>query len=236
MDYSLNSWFPQDGISFSAWKEWRESVLHPDKLLEPEETEWVTYYVGVDLGMRRDPSTVAVVELRENARFERFHYVKYLKRFSLRTLYSNVAATLAKIDSQLKGEHTTLTYSIDATGVGDAVIELIERKMPLADIYRVYVTGGISATFDGREVRLPKSQLVSTLVAAFDSDRVYLSKKSHSLDAMLDELENYEIHVSDEGSDSFGAFKTGKHDDLVTSLGLAVWLGEQFGARSLLFW
>jgi hypothetical protein len=68
MDYSLNSWFPQDGISFSAWKEWRESVLHPDKLLEPEETEWVTYYVGVDLGMRRDPSTVAVVELRENAR------------------------------------------------------------------------------------------------------------------------------------------------------------------------
>jgi hypothetical protein len=31
----------------------------------------------------------------------------------------------------------------------------------------------------------------------------------------------YEVRVSDDGHDRYGAFRTGKHDDLVTALGLA---------------
>jgi Terminase RNaseH-like domain len=128
-------------------------------------------------------------------------------------------------------------YALDATGVGEGVSELIEKRLPNADIYRVYSTAGISANIDykAREIRLPKTQLVSTLVAAFDSDRIYLSSHSKEIDAMIDELENFEIKISDEGHDQFGA-KTGAHDDLVCALGMACYCGEQFGTRTLKIW
>jgi hypothetical protein len=89
---------------------------------------------------------------------------------------------------------------------------------------------------DGREIRLPKQQLVSTLLAAFDRDSLYLSKNSKELDAMLSELDTFEIHVSEKGADQYGAFKTGSHDDLVVALGLAVWLGNELGTRTVMMW
>jgi hypothetical protein len=47
---------------------------------------------------------------------------------------------------------------------------------------------------------------------------------------MIEELLNYEIHVSEEGRDQYGAFKIGSHDDLVTALGLACWYAERYRA------
>jgi hypothetical protein len=39
---------------------------------------------------------------------------------------------------------------------------------------------------------------------------------------MVQEVLNYEIHVSENGNDKYGAFAVGTHDDLVTAMGLAV--------------
>ncbi|MGZ7132928.1 MAG: phage terminase large subunit family protein [Halobacteriota archaeon] len=239
----VNSWFPEDGISFEVWKEWREGVLNPSLLDEPKESEWVNYYVGVDLGMKRDPSTVVVVELRETPGGTYYHYVRFLKRLTLRMLYSNVAATLAKLDGQLRakasalGKKVDIVYVLDATGVGEGVCELVEKKLPHADVYRVYLTGGISPVIDhaSREIRLPKNQLVSTLLAVFDSDHIYISSHAKEIAAMIEELDNFEIRISDEGRDQFGA-KTGSHDDLVCALGIACYCGERFGTRTLKVW
>jgi hypothetical protein len=40
--------------------------------------------------------------------------------------------------------------------------------------------------------------------------------------AMREELLDYEIKVSEDANERYGAFKVGAHDDLVTALGLAV--------------
>jgi hypothetical protein len=45
--------------------------------------------------------------------------------------------------------------------------------------------------------------------------------KTREAEATRAELLDYEIRVSEDGHDSCGAFRTGKHDDLVTALGLA---------------
>ena len=45
---------------------------------------------------------------------------------------------------------------------------------------------------DSRQI-LTKRQRVFTLVANFDSDRIYLSKRSKELTAMSDELENFKM-------------------------------------------
>jgi hypothetical protein len=41
-------------------------------------------------------------------------------------------------------------------------------------------------------------------------------------DILAGELLRYEIRVSEDANDRYGAFKVGTHDDLVTALGLAV--------------
>ncbi len=42
------------------------------------------------------------------------------------------------------------------------------------------------------------------------------------MDAMQKELMDYEVRINEHANDTYGAFKTGAHDDSVTALGLAV--------------
>lgn len=52
------------------------------------------------------------------------------------------------------------------------------------------------------------------------SERIKLPRTAEA-DALTHELLNYEIKIDQNANDSYGAFKTGTHDDLVTALGLA---------------
>jgi hypothetical protein len=222
-----------------------QNWLHESKEPKPSD-EFVRYFVGCDLGQRVDYTTVAVVEQCYAGSMEsrNAHYaVRNLQRFKLGTRYTAVASALSKMDQQLKAHAAAqkklaeIFYFIDATGVGTGVCEIIESELPEADIYRVYITGGIKETVDynEREVRLPKGQMVSALMAAFDSGILHLTKKSSLYAEMLDELQNYRIHITEDGRDHFGA-KVGAHDDLVTSLALAVWAGSQGAFTPIMMW
>jgi hypothetical protein len=237
MVYDLNSWFPGDG-SFKNWQEARMRVFDPEQYDTPKETNWSNYFVGVDLGRVRDYSAAAIIEFKTAPSGKRFHYVKYLKRFPLKTTYTKIAEMLAGIDRQLRavaegaGKEADITWSVDSGGVGDGVVEIIASKMgPNVELYRVYLTGGINAStdYDNRQIRLPKNQMVSCLLGCFDSDRIFLSKRSRELDAIKEELQNFEIKISEgAGRESFNA-KIGSHDDLICALGIAAWCGEQSG-------
>lgn len=57
-------------------------------------------------------------------------------------------------------------------------------------------------------------------------ERIHLPRTQEA-EAMQEELLNYEIKISDAGHDTYGAFKTGKHDDLVTALGFRVFYADK---------
>jgi|GEM_PF-209956 len=242
------AWFPGDGPFEDFVREVEEGKRAQERqqLLEqgieppkapPRARGHISYMVGVDIGQRVDPTAISVVETRYDAQERGYYIVRYQQRFELGLLYSEVAKRIARLDTKLKeaaskeGLEAWITYILDATGVGQGPSEQIVqalRAQSYADIYRCYLTGGINAVVDDEimQIKLPKTQLVSVLVSVFDADRVELPGHSKETDAMVNELLNFEIRVSDEGRDSFGAFKVGAHDDLVTALGLAVWLGE----------
>ncbi len=92
-----------------------------------------------------------------------------------------------------KGKRASILHAIDAADVGLGVAEIIERVLPDADLYKVYVTGGISLhyLYDQREARLPKAQTVSTLVALFDDNTIHISKRSKEIDAIKNELKHF---------------------------------------------
>jgi hypothetical protein len=242
------AWFPGDGPLEDFVREVEEGkrALERQRLIEqgikppkapPRAAGHISYIVGVDIGQRVDPTAIAVVETRYDAQERGYYIVRFLKRFKLGLLYAEVAKRVARLDTKLRqdaakdGLEAWVTYILDATGVGQGPSEQIVQALSAqsyADVYRCYLTGGINAIVDNErmQIKLPKTQLVSCLVSVFDADHMELPARSKEIDAMIIELLNFEIRVSDEGRDAFGAFKVGTHDDLVTALGLAIWLGE----------
>ncbi len=80
-----------------------------------------------------------------------------------------------------------------------------------------------------------KAQIVSTLVAVFDDDRIFISKRYKERAAIIDELEHFEIKISDAGTDQYSAAPM-HHDDLICSLGVATYLATIWGSLTIKMW
>ena len=226
MVYDWNCYMPGDG-SLQQWLD-----AHQGK-----ESEYIHYFCGCDLGRKRDPSTLAIIEVQYTGS-GRVYVVSYLKRFTLSMLHTDIASKLLKTDESLKriaakkGKQAINTFILDATGLGAPICELVEKVLgPLADMKQVYITGGINTTEGSayNEYHVPKGQLISGLMAAFDSKSIYMTRQSKEIDQIVTELAEFEIHITDSGRDIFDDRGKGHHSDLVIALALAVWAADYDG-------
>jgi hypothetical protein len=113
---------------------------------------------------------------------------------------------------------------VDATGVGNPVVELITKKgVPVTP---VWFTSGDKVTRVNGELHMAKAAMVSRLQVLLQQRRIHFPDDYDSR-ALVEELLNYEIKATDSGNLQTGVFKVGKHDDLATALGLATW--EEIG-------
>jgi hypothetical protein len=197
--------------------------------------------VGIDIGQQRDPTAIAVAEYLKRPREDRperdewYFPIRHLERLPLGTDYPVVAARVVEVVANIqerarRHEESTprINVVVDATGVGRPVVDIV--RVPLKDLH-VPLT---DATFTygenlvgevgryGQSMSIGKAYLVSRLQALFQTGRVQLPANHPEAAALTKELLDYEIRVDPEGSDKYGAFKTGAHDDLVTALGLSV--------------
>lgn len=206
--------------------------------------------VGVDVGQRHDPTAIAVVErdVREleparleppkragwvepgdyrriPAKTETHHVTRHLGRVPLGTPYPKVAEHVAAIVAGLVARGVPRPrIMVDATGVGIPVVELIAAALGQhgQDLIAATFTHGDRYTQDDtrRTASVGKAHLVSALQALLQTRRLHLPKTEESA-ALGRELQDYEIRVDADANDTYGAFKVGTHDDLVTALGLA---------------
>src|ERR1041385_7988869 len=96
------------------------------------------YFIGLDLGQRRDFTAVAVVE-RVPAHPTQ-HNIRHLERVALGTSYTAVVERVCHLlRMPMLGGHATVV--IDGTGVGVAVLDLFQRVgiRPVA----ITITGGL---------------------------------------------------------------------------------------------
>jgi len=209
--------------------------------METVTVESLEVRIGVDIGQRIDPTAIVAVEVQrrdyepsegEATRASEYHYVaRHLERLPLGTSYPDVVARVVEIrgnlakmihDGELEVKRGRVHIWADATGVGQPVIDLLDKEVGFHDTTPVYLTGTDKATLEGRELRLGKALLVSRLQVLLQGGLIHLPKTPEA-EALIQELLNYEIRVSDDAHAEFGAFKVGSHDDLATALGLAVW-------------
>jgi hypothetical protein len=191
--------------------------------------------IGVDIGQRVDPTAIAVLEQEDRRelrlktdgepgqRLVRHHVVRYLARLPLGTPYPEVAERLAQVVAGVQeqtGRRPTLY--LDATGVGQPVVDELRRHKVQARLIAVYFThGDRRLQGENGSITLGKAWLVSRMQALFQSGRLHLPAGHPEAETLTRELLDYEIRVDQDANDKYGAFRVGTHDDLVTALGLA---------------
>lgn len=245
-DYDPTCWMPGDLYSFETWKKMR-SGAYGSSGQPRDDPEWNNYYCGVDLGKRVDHSACVILQLKVAPNGAHHLDAVYLKRWRLDISYRAIASKLAKIDSQLHGKAAAQgkkcdpVWILDRGGVGDSVCELVSENMgPNAEVWQAILTGGrgdANIDYRGRVIKLPKVEMVSAISAALDAERLHFSsKKSPMLEATIQELQDFEVTVSESsGHESWNA-KTGRHDDLVVALGLSTFTALTLGTRSIEMW
>lgn len=211
--------------------------------------------VGVDIGQRRDPTAIAVVEHEwreagsgKTARAEQrvhHHVARHLERLPLGTPYPEVAERVAAVVRGVLAASPGASPSlyVDATGVGTPIVDILRAAGVSARLVPVYFTHGDRRKVEGgprrgggarEEVKLGKAWLVSRMQALLQSGLLHLPR-TREAEALGKELLDYEIRVTEDANDRYGAFRVGAHDDLVTALGLAVQEDRGGGAAASSF-
>ncbi len=227
-------WFPERDGSFSEWMRKRNAIPEPDEPEFADDDPYTTYYVGVDLAKLSDYTAICIDQANEQ-NGEVQHNIRWTRRLPRGTRYMKVAAALKKIDAQLTKDGASAAYILDAGGVGEGVSEIVEKALGYAEIYKVYIHGGQNTTWDGHDLHVSKAELVSELIKCFERGTVRLPSRSRELANVLDELENFSLHLSEAGREHYSA-NAGKNDDLVLALCMAVFVANGQGAHDIHIW
>ena len=207
------------------------------------------YFLGVDLGQRQDFTAIAVVAKTEEQRRERNPatwewetdtrlHLRHMRRLPLGMAYPDMVAEVCRMIAPLaKAGECTLV--VDATGVGAPVVDLFRRSGLGCAIVPVQITGGDRESQEGGMWRVPKRDLVIGLQVMFQERRLQISGRLAEGPALLRELMQMRVNISQTGHDSYGCWREGSHDDLVLAVSLACWRAQRklpgiWGTRRLL--
>lgn len=206
----------------------------------------MTYFLGLDLGQAADYTALAVLEkLFPKREVERrsepsqgayvealppLYHCRHLARMPLGTTYPAVADHVKELlgTPKLRGR-TSLV--VDNTGVGRPVVDMLRASqlVPIA----VTITGGDTVTFDGGGLRVPKRDLVGAVQILLQTERLKFAQDMPLVPVLVRELMDFRVKISEQGHDSYGAWREGSHDDLVLAVAVAAWYGERWRPQTL---
>ena len=135
-------------------------------------SELLTYFLGLDLGQRRNPSGLVLVERAEvfgeldRVTYERRRALRFripfLQRVRLGTPYPDVVDRVREVLRRpaLAGRCTLV---MDATGVGQPVLDMLRKANLGCSIAPVIITGGERESHAGGLWHVPKRDLITGL-------------------------------------------------------------------------
>lgn len=188
-----------------------------------------SYTAGLDLGQASDYTALVVAEHlllaketpEQIKRYERVDVV-HVERFQLGTPYPAIVESVTRLlrVPPLRGNTRLL---IDATGVGRPIVDLFRdaHREGVLDRwpYPITITAG---EHQGRN-SVPKRDLVSSLQALVQTQRLRFASGLPLLDVLRKELLAFSAKVSKSGADRYEAMRESDHDDLVIALAFAAW-------------
>lgn len=194
-------------------------------------------YIGLDLGKRRDYSALAILEhsrvcyTRTNAitqaienEYEQPRFaIRGLQRIPLETLYVEVVSRVRQKIELALARDCDCTLIVDATGVGQPVVEMFRDLPPRATLAPVVITSGDTETKAKDEWRVPKNDLIAGLQVMLETGTLKIAAGLEHADALMEELIEFRATDTGKGNEVY----SGPKDDLVLAVALAVWRARQ---------
>lgn len=122
--------------------------------------------------------------------------------------------------------HEPYRLLVDATGVGRPIVELFAQAhlRPIA----VTMTWGEDVHQHAwNDYTVPKKVLVGALQVTLQTGRCRVAAALPEAQTLVKEALNFQYKLSPTtGTDQYGAWREGQHDDLLFALGLCTWYGE----------
>jgi hypothetical protein len=177
--------------------------------------------ISVDLGQSNDFSAISIVELNGIT-----FLVRYLERFPIGTDYTNQVERIAHVLENIRGKGLNPLFVVDRTGVGRAVTDMLvaRKEKPIM----ITITGGNVIKRIGQEWNVPKRELISPLILAFQNKNIRIPQSLPDAGPLTKELLNFKLKVTKTGMDTYEAEKAGMHDDLVLSLAMATFVLNKY--------
>lgn len=191
----------------------------------------ISYIIGLDLGQAQDYTAIAVMEVippqtvpSEKTSDDPTYHVRHLER--VRGIpYPVVVDRVREIIRQL-GPANDTSLILDYTGVGRPVSDLF-RQAGIRH-YAVTIHGGDQVTHEGTHYRVPKRDLVSSVLVVLQAGHLKIASSLPDAAVLVKELENFKVKIDPATAhDSYSAWREGVHDDLVLAVSLAVWYARK---------
>ncbi|MBB3665950.1 hypothetical protein FB384_004909 [Prauserella sediminis] len=182
--------------------------------------------IGLDVGREHDPAALGVLhsgDPRPNS--HRPHWsVLEIGNIELGTEYLDLAKMATSLAGAFHAAGHQTVLSIDATGIGAAVVEMARRNRP--GLHICAITIGSSRTLartDEHDYTVGKHRLTETLQVALEQSGISLPDSDGGV-ATMDQLRRFARRPTRSGYHKHEA--ASGHDDLVLALELALWTGD----------
>jgi len=188
------------------------------------------FFGGLDLGQMQDYTALSVLERTERdegGRRVRRYAVRHLKRWPLRTTYPVIVADVVKMYAKAPLKGSVLT--VDRTGVGVAVYDMLRVARPAARLAPITITGGAQAALaeDGCW-SVPKRELAGILQVLLGTRRLEVAGGLELARHLAREMSAFKAKINvATGSESFEAWREKDHDDLVLAVAMPAWYAEK---------
>ena len=110
------------------------------------------------------------------------------------------------------------TITVDASGVGAPVVDMLNAARLACPVHAVTITGGERAAGEC----VPKRDLMAELLVLLENRKLSIGKLQEGA-RLVRELGDVRMRVNAGGRARWGAEGAGEHDDLVVALALACW-------------
>ncbi|MHC9540429.1 MAG: hypothetical protein AB9903_13005 [Vulcanimicrobiota bacterium] len=195
------------------------------------------YVCGISLGAHNQNTALVILERiqeLDNQGYEKtdatVYHLRKAERFLPGTLYPVIAERLAAVYAKMRDNDGSRTMVVDKTGVGEAVIKLIEQQKIYFDA-QVTITNGNTASKEEHKNNwfVPKRDLVSVLQVLLQSGRLKIAEGIPDIAIISQELQNFKIDnvkLKPDANSFEECWREKDNDDYVFAAAVAAWSGE----------
>jgi hypothetical protein len=112
--------------------------------------------------------------------------------------------------------------AVDATGVGEPVLDMLRSGRLGCEVNAVNITGGERETRSGSVWNVPKRDLMAGVQVLLEKGELKIARRMKETGSLVRELTDVRLTTGHGGRLRMGADRSGQHDDLVMALALAL--------------